>query len=358
MGKTLKERFSAALIKGTTVATLLTAGGHAAAQTGSTQEKQEHKLEYSQNPYRSMEVPVFFQDKHLEMSQADFSKAMDKAEVDKAERVYLLKKFNQLMQSANGVTEKNFDWMMDIAVADGKLNPDKAQIISKATEQGEPSLFFSTEQLAKAVHESGVSEEKRQAFLENYMAAVDSELKITPRGLIKVFEKAGFTKQEVIKAGGALLEFSKKEKDKDANATKPEMRRAASSYAKVNYAFTEKGLVTDATGSLHTQRLLPEIYEDGKGIYRCGTQRGKNFSLVKMLEEQAIRNLAVQEVIYQDLTHRAGEGEILGKQEQAFMQNHPENMKKHGLYTDKSGKLQQKDKRTGMARILPTARSY
>lgn len=106
MGKTLKERFSAALIKGTTVATLLTAGGHAAAQTGSTQEKQEHKLEYSQNPHRSMEVPVFFQDKHLEMSQADFSKAMDKAEVDKAERVYLLKKFNQLMQSANGVTEK------------------------------------------------------------------------------------------------------------------------------------------------------------------------------------------------------------------------------------------------------------
>ncbi len=61
-----------------------------------------------------------------------------------------------------------------------------------------------------------------------------------------------------------------------------------------------------------------------------------------MLEEQAIRNLAVQEVIYQDLTHRAGEGEILGKQEQAFMQNHPENMKKHGLYTDKSGKLQQR----------------
>lgn len=358
MGKTLKERFSAALIKGTTVATLLTAGGHAAAQTGSTQEKQEHKLEYSQNPHRSMEVPVFFQDKHLEMSQADFSKAMDKAEVDKAERVYLLKKFNQLMQSANGVTEKNFDWMMDIAVADGKLNPDKAQIISKATEQGEPSLFFSTEQLAKAVHESGVSKEKRQAFLENYMAAVDSELKITPRGLIKAFEKAGFTKQEVIKAGGALLEFSKKEKDKDANATKPEMRRAASSYAKFNYAFTEKGLVTDATVSLHTQRLLPEIYEDGKGIYRCGTQRGKNFSLVKMLEEQAIRNLAVQEVIYQDLTHRAGEGEILGKQEQAFMQNHPENMKKHGLYTNKSGKLQQKDKRTGMARILPTARSY
>lgn len=155
-----------------------------------------------------------------------------------------------------------------------------------------------------------------------------------------------------------MLEFSKKEKDKDANATKPEMRRAASSYAKVNYAFTEKGLVTDATVSLHTQRLLPEIYEDGKGIYRCGTQRGKNFSLVKMLEEQAIRNLAVQEVIYQDLTHQAGEGEILGKQEQAFMQNHPENMKKHGLYTDKSGKLQQKDKRTGMARILPTARSY
>lgn len=38
MGKTLKERFSAALIKGTTVATLLTAGGYAAAQTGSTQE--------------------------------------------------------------------------------------------------------------------------------------------------------------------------------------------------------------------------------------------------------------------------------------------------------------------------------
>lgn len=60
MGKTLKERFSAALIKGTTVATLLTAGGYAAAQTGSTQEKQEHKLEYSQNPHRSMEVPVFF----------------------------------------------------------------------------------------------------------------------------------------------------------------------------------------------------------------------------------------------------------------------------------------------------------
>ena len=54
MGKTLKERFSAALIKGTTVATLLTAGGYAAAQTGSTQEKQEHKLEYSQNPHRSM----------------------------------------------------------------------------------------------------------------------------------------------------------------------------------------------------------------------------------------------------------------------------------------------------------------
>lgn len=170
---------------------------------------------------------------------------------------------------------------MDIAVADGKLNPDKAQIISKATEQGEPSLFFSTEQLAKAVHESGVSEEKRQAFLENYMAAVDGELKITPRGLIKAFEKAGFTKQEVIKAGGALLEFSKKEKDKDANATKPEMRRAASSYAKVNYAFTEKGLVTDATVSLHTQRLLPEIYEDGKGIYRCGTQRGKTFHWLK-----------------------------------------------------------------------------
>lgn len=46
-----------------------------------------------------------------------------------------------------------------------------------------------------------------------------------------------------------------------------------------------------------------------------------------MLEEQAIRNLAVQEVIYQDLTHRAEDGEILGKQEQAFMQNHPENMK-------------------------------
>ena len=214
MGKTLKERFSAALIKGTTVATLLTAGGHAAAQTGSTQEKQEHKLEYSQNPHRSMEVPVFFQDKHLEMSQADFSKAMDKAEVDKAERVYLLKKFNQLMQSANGVTEKNFDWMMDIAVADGKLNPDKAQIISKATEQGEPSLFFSTEQLAKAVHESGVSEEKRQAFLENYMAAVDSELKITPRGLIKAFEKAGFTKQEVIKAGEPCWSFPKRKKTK------------------------------------------------------------------------------------------------------------------------------------------------
>lgn len=169
---------------------------------------------------------------------------------------------------------------MDIAVADGKLNPDKAQIISKATEQGEPSLFFSTEQLAKAVHESGVSEEKRQAFLENYMAAVDSELKITPRGLIKAFEKQVLPSKKSLKREEPCWSFPKG-KDKDANATKPEMRRAASSYAKVNYAFTEKGLVTDATVSLHTQRLLPEIYEDGKGIYRCGTQRGKTFHWLK-----------------------------------------------------------------------------
>ena len=51
----------------------------------------------------------------------------------------------------------------------------------------------------------------------------------------------------------------------------------------------------------------------------------------------------MQNAVYEDLQKRIKSGESLGLPEKQFMKKHPLVMERHGLFTDATGKLKQKN---------------
>ena len=246
---------------------ILTAGlagsSHAAAARVSTDDRDPQEAVYDTNSHKSFDVPVFYQDKPLNINVEDFLKAAENAGADKSQKIYLNKRLNVLLKSPQGITENNFKWMLSIAVNDKKINPQTAESL-------------------------------QQKFMN-----------------------------EALK--------------------KSDVRYAKNQYSSLTYEFRDDGLFFEGNISINANSLLPVITKKADDYYHCGPSKSSNYTIAKTMETEAIKRLVMQNAVYEDLQKRIKSGESLGLPEKQFMKKHPLVMERHGLFTDATGKLKQKN---------------
>lgn len=260
----------------------------AAAQNIQNNDKHSNNVEQGTNVRRiETAVPPIVGEKPIKLSQEQIWQMVTKAELTEKQMNVFAEEYAKLVNSPQGLTDLNFGWMTNNFVSDGFLS-------------------------------------KRQAEILNHKA-VEYNLQVkTPDE--KVIEDSVRSGEERFKVSGTFV-----------NASESNMQSGVQGHA-LFYSF-------DKDGKLHVQSneivdlkgLMPPLVQKQDGSYRCGAATGAERARVISQEKSMLQEFVIEHGVYQDLLQKKANGSSLEAHEQAFIKQHGEEMKQHGLTMGKKG---------------------
>lgn len=209
--------------------------------------------------------------------------------------------------------------------------------------------YFSGEILANALQ--GVSREKIEKFKNSYFSKLNDQLEVTPGDLVDAFIEADFTDKEIDFATKSIIKSQSRYKDNKTidndleqdigkTPTGVTFTKIRNENATLEYAcFNQGEIIIKGTSAVNTNTLLPNVYQDNLGGFRCGASLGPDASTVIKKEKLALQDLVLRNEVYKHLATK----ETLTPAEQSFVAGFPAQLPKHGLSVDKKGNLIQKD---------------
>ncbi len=252
----------------------LSGNSAAAKQQANDQIKTRTEIKSNKND-QELKVPAFFGEKPFKLDKEQAWQMVEKAELNEEQIEHFIKSIGLLSKSPQGITDKNFYWIMQKSVQNKVFSQQQGDVIN-----------------------------------------------------MMMLEK---TQAEKMPAGEILIED---ELERTGNHDNGEF----------SYQFLDGQLKVNNNGFVDVSSLMPNLYQLKDGSYKCGATTGQDRGRVLKDERTKLSLLAVNEKVYADLQKRQNQGEVLGKVENKFMQDHLEQLKSHGLFHDKKGKLQQKDR--------------
>ena len=293
MSDRIKRKARAAIMR-LTVATALSAGmTGAAAQNVQNNDKNNDLSEQGFKTRRAeMPVPPILGEKPIELSRDQLWEMVNKAGLNESQMDAFIEKYAKLVNSPQGLTDLNFAWMMDNSAAEGIFSEKQASILkNKAVEYNLP---------VKAPDE-------------------------------KIIEDGVRSGEEHFKVSGTFVN------NVESNTQSGEQGNF------LYYNFDKNGkLHAQYNGIVNLQKLMPPLVQQKDGSYRCGAATGLERARVISQEKALLRNVVVENMVYQDLQQKKANGLSLGDNEQNFMKNHLRELSHHGLSMGAKG-LQKTD---------------
>ena len=272
--KKIKSNAKKIALFGMLLGATLSGNSATAKQQENTPKKTSTELKTSENEPEN-DVPAFFGEKPFKLDKEQAWKMVEKAELNEEQIEQFIKNIGILSKSPQGITDKNFYWIMQKSVQDKVFSQQQGDVIN-----------------------------------------------------MMMLEK---TQKEKMPSGEILIED---ELEHTSNHESGEF----------SYQFIDGKLKVNNNGVVEVNSLMPNLYQLKDGSYKCGSTTGNNRGLVLKNERMKLSMIAVNEKVYADLQKRQSQGEILGKVENKFMQEHMNQLESHGLFHDKKGNLQQKDR--------------
>lgn len=283
-----KAKVKMFMLKAALTASVSAGVSGAAAQNIQNNDKHSNNVEQGTNVRRiETAVPPIVGEKPIKLSQEQIWQMVTKAELTEKQMNVFAEEYAKLVNSPQGLTDLNFGWMTNNFVSDGFLS-------------------------------------KRQAEILNHKA-VEYNLQIkTPDE--KVIEDSVRSGEERFKVSGTFV-----------NASESNMQSGVQGHA-LFYSF-------DKDGKLHVQSneivdlkgLMPPLVQKQDGSYRCGAATGAERARVISQEKSMLQEFVIEHGVYQDLLQKKANGSSLEAHEQAFIKQHGEEMKQHGLTMGKKG---------------------
>ena len=218
------------------------------------------------------------------------------------------------------------------------------QIAEKSPILSNNKILYSPAEAIKSAQNSYISENQYQKYQDSYAKYCNEYRKISFENLKKVITEASFTEDQAkLFCLSLTSEYQKNHTPDFTRLQKSSIHRVSDPNADIFYKFSDKGLEIDGgMYGINIDNLVPRVsIKDGK--YTCGATTSSNVSSAMKIEKEKIRQVVLQNFVYEDLLLRQKYGEQLGKAELDFMTKHSENLQKHGLYADKHGKLKQQN---------------
>jgi len=260
----------------------------AAAQNIQNHNKNNDPTEQGYNTrHIEMEIPAFFGEKTLKMSKEQIWQMVQAAELNETQMDSFVAGYTKLVKSPQGLTDKNFSWMLENNVNDNIFSKRQAEIMEhKAIEFNLPVKTPNEQLIEDGVHSDEDGFAVSGTFINNVEANSNSELQ------------------------GQTL----------------------------NYSFDKDGkLNVQYDGIVDLKSLMPSLVRQSDGSYRCGTAAGIDRAHVIRQERLALRQVVIENMVYQNLLKQKQNNEKLDNTEQAFMKQHVLDLQKHGLSMGKKG---------------------
>lgn len=265
--------------------------GTAAAQNVQNTDKNHDVIEQGYNEKRAeTDVPAIFGEKPIKLSKDNLWEMAQAARLDDRQVDAFIEDMVKLMKSPQGITDKNFKWILENSEAYSKRQIEIMN--NKAIEFNVPVKAPAGEKII----EDGVREGE-EGFA----------VKGTFRNTVKDNTRSG--------TAGSL-----------------------------SYSFEDGKLYIQNDGVVNLNGLMPSLVQTRDGAYRCGAITGSDRGRVIRQERAVLSRVVIEHEVHKDLSKRQENGEQLGKTEQAFMTKHLQDLKAHGLSIDKKGGLQRVDK--------------
>lgn len=287
----LKRKAKIFMLKAALTITAASGITGAAAQNTPNQDQDHNVTEQSyKKRHTGSEIPAFFGEKPIKLSKEQMWQMVELANLNESQMEYFIAEYAKLAKSPNGLTDKNFSWMLENAAKDEVFSKRQAEIMNnKAIEYNVP---------VKAPNEQVIEDGVRAG-------------------------EEGFAINET---------FVNKTESKTNSDVKGE---------NLSYSFDKEGaLNVQYNGFVDLKGLMPPLVQQRDGSYRCGAATGIDRSQVIRQERSVLSRVVVENMVYQDLLSKKHNNEELGGSEQAFMKKHVQDLQKHGLSMGKKG-LQQ-----------------
>lgn len=233
------------------------------------------------------DVPAFYGEKTIKMSKEQIWQMVQSAELDESQMDFFVVQYAKLVKSPQGLTDKNFAWMLENAVNDD---------------------FFS----------------KRQAEIMEHKAIEFNIPVKTPNE--KLIEDGVRSGEEGFAVSGTFINKVKSNTDSEVQGET------------LLYSFDKDGkLNVQYDGLVDLKGLMPPLVQKRDGSYRCGVATGIDRARVIRQEKSALRQVVIENMVYQDLLEKKQNGDKQDNAEQTFMKQHILDLQKHGLSMGKKG---------------------
>ena len=284
----LKQKAKRLMLKA--AITLSVSGGitGAAAQNIQNQDRSNDVIEQGYNArHIEKDVPAFFGEKPIKMSKDQIWRMVQTADLDETQMDYFATEYAKLVKSPQGLTDKNFKWMLEKGVDGDILSQRQAEIMeNKAIEYNVPVKAPDEQIIEDGVRPGEENVAMRGTFINN-------------------------------------VEYDSGSGVKGQN---------------LNYSFDKEGkLNIQYDGLVDLQGLMPSLVQQSDGTYRCGATTGIERARVISQEKSALSQVVIENMVYQDLLMKKHNNEKLGGAEQTFMKQHVQDLQKHGLSMGKKG---------------------
>lgn len=283
-----KAKVKMFMLKAALTASVSAGVSGAAAQNIQNNDKHSNNVEQGTNVRRiETAVPPIVGEKPIKLSQEQIWQMVTKAELTEKQMNVFAEEYAKLVNSPQGLTDLNFGWMTNNFVSDGFLS-------------------------------------KRQAEILNHKA-VEYNLQVkTPDE--KVIEDSVRSGEERFKVSGTFV-----------NASESNMQSGVQGHA-LFYSFDKDGkLNVQSDETINLQELMPPLVQKKDGSYRCGAASGIERARVISQEKSMLRNVVIENRVYQDLLQKKAKGSSLENHEQVFMKQHVSDLKQHGLFMGQKG---------------------
>lgn len=212
-------------------------------------------------------------------------------------------------------------------------------------------IHIEIKDLAKGLAAACVTSKSAQfdQFCTSYLNYIDNNGKITFWNFNKVLQES-LSPEQITAFSDALLQaFKEREtpnfKKKVASPKDNKWKSIKNKYADIKYSFSENGMRMQGTFSMNLSNLIPPVIKLENGKYKCGIVSHSSYSLAKTLETSKLKRVIMEHYVYNDLLNS---GYVSTPAIERFLNRHQQDMKKHGLIVDKTGRFIQKDRQKQM----------
>lgn len=260
----------------------------AAAQNIQNQDKSNDAVEQGYNTRRiEMDVPAIFGEKPIKLSKEQMWQMVQAAELNDTQMDAFVTEYAKLAKSPQGLTDKNFAWMLDNAVNNEVFSKRQAEIMGhKAIEFNLPVKAPNEKIIEDGVRPGEEGFAVKGTFVNNVEDNTNSGMQ------------------------GQILDYS----------------------------FDKEGkLNVHYDGIVDLKDLMPPLVQLSNGSYRCGAVKGIDRARVIRQERSELRQVVVENMVYQDLLKKKQSDSNLDNSEQAFMKQHVLDLQQHELSMGKKG---------------------